>query len=234
MRINKYLSQCGVGSRRKCDIYISNGSIKINGKVNKDFSYNVSESDFVQFNNKLIELETPKTYIVNKPRGYICSKNDKLNRKIIYNLVPFDNLFSIGRLDYDTTGIILLTNDGDLCYRLSHPSFNIKKKYYVVTDEKLQTNQLKKINKGLSVDSKTRLIANISYLSKKGGCYYWDVVLTEGKNREIKKIFNYFNINVINLHRYEYAGLILGSIKEGKYRKINKGELNQLSILAQK
>ena len=130
MRINKYLSQCGVGSRRQCDKYILNGLVKINGKVNKNFSYNVSSSDYVQCNDKLLEIEPYATYILNKPRGYICSKSDNFNRKIIHDLLPVNNLFTIGRLDYDTTGIILLTNDGDLCYKLSHPKYNIEKKYY--------------------------------------------------------------------------------------------------------
>ena len=127
MRINKYLAQCGLGSRRKCDEFISSGLVKVNGRVNKDFSYNVKSEDYIQYNNKLVEQENTVTIILNKPKGYICSKEDNVDRKVIYDLVPFENLFSIGRLDYDTTGIILLTNDGDLCYRLSHPKFKVKK-----------------------------------------------------------------------------------------------------------
>ena len=229
MRINKYLSQCGVGSRRKCDEYISSGLVRINGKVIKDFSYNVSESDYVQYDNKLLELDPPITYILNKPKGYICSKTDKLNRKTIYDLLPNHNLFSIGRLDYDTTGIILLTNDGDLCFKLSHPKFQIQKKYYVSTDEKITKNDIVKVEKGIYIDDKIKLTAKINYLSKEKGYYYWDIVLTEGKNREIKKIFNNFNINVIKLHRYEFSGLLLGNVKEGKFRKINKKELEVLN-----
>jgi 23S rRNA pseudouridine2605 synthase len=231
MRINRYLAQCGLGSRRKCDEFIVKGLIKVNGKINKDFSYNVKIDDYIQFNNKLVEQENKLTIILNKPKGYICSKEDNINRKVIYDLLPFENLFSVGRLDYDTTGIILLTNDGNLCYRLSHPKFKIKKKYYVSTDLKLTKDDINKIEKGLFLDQNTKVRADISFLSNEKNVYYWKVILTEGKNREIKRIFNHFNIKVHKLHRYEFGGLVLGNVKEGKYKRINKNDLKLLESL---
>ena len=231
MRINRFIAQCGIGSRRKCDEYISKGLVKVNGKVNLDFSYKVKETDYVQFNNKLLELPKSETYVLNKPKGYICTNIDTHNRKLIFDLLPENNLFSIGRLDYDTTGVILLTNNGDLSYKLTHPKFNIKKKYIVSTDAKLTKNEIFKISKGLYIDKKNILKAKITYISKVKKRYEWDVVLTEGKNREIKRIFNYFDINVIQLHRYEFAGIILNNLAIGKYRKINKKEIRQLESL---
>ena len=229
MRLNKYLAKCGIGSRRKCDNYIEKGKIKINGIINNDYSYMVKPGDYIQYNNQLLELIATTSYILHKPKGYICSQLDNSNRKIIYNLLPEkSNLFSIGRLDYNTTGIILLTNDGDLCYKLSHPKFNIQKKYYVLTDNKLSDKNLLKIKKGITIDNNVKVNAYISFLGIKNKLNIWNVVLTEGKNREIKKIFNYFSVNVIKLHRYEYAGLNLEGISEGKYRKIN---LNEIKIL---
>ena len=231
MRINRYIAQCGLGSRRKCDEYIFKGLIKVNGKIKTDFSYNVKKDDYVQFNNKLLEPPILETYILNKPRGYICTKKDNMNRKIIYDLLPNKNLFSIGRLDYDTTGIILLTNDGDLSYKLTHPKFNIKKKYIVLTDGKLTKNDIKNIRSGLRIDKKNTLKAKIVYLCKTNNKYEWNITLTEGKNREIKRIFNYFKINVLKLHRYEFAGLVLNNISIGKYRKINNKENKKLETL---
>ena len=187
MRLNKYLAKCGIGSRRKCDEYIRNGKIKVNGKVIFDFSYDVNSGCYIQYNNKLINKLEDLTYILNKPKGYICSKNDNLDRKIIYDLIPDGlNFFSIGRLDYDTSGIIIITNDGDLSYSLSHPKFNFKKKYYVFSDKKFSYENLKKIKKGIKIGNDI-LRADIKFLEhiKKG--YFWDVILTEGKNREIKK-----------------------------------------------
>ena len=225
MRLNKYLAQCGLGSRRKCDEIISKGKIKINGQIVKDFSFSVTNEDYVQYNNKLIDAETLVTYMLFKPKGYICTKNDKYNRKVIYDLLPTSNLFSVGRLDYDTTGLILLTNDGDLCYKLSHPKFQIKKKYIVSTDQKLTNSQIKQISKGLRIDNKIKYTATINFLSSEKNKFFWDVILTEGKNREIKKIFNFFGIKVLSLHRYKFGNLMLGALKEGKYRKIKKSEL---------
>ena len=225
MRLNKYLAQCGLGSRRKCDEIISKGKIKINGQIVKDFSFSVTNEDYVQYNNKLIDAETLVTYMLFKPKGYICTKNDKYNRKVIYDLLPSGNLFSVGRLDYDTTGLILLTNDGDLCYKLSHPKFKIKKKYIVSTDQKLTNSQVKQISKGLRIDNKIKYTAIINFLSSEKNKFFWDVILTEGKNREIKKIFNFFGIKVLSLHRYKFGNLMLGALKEGKYRKIKKSEL---------
>ena len=231
MRINRFISQCGIGSRRKCDEYISNGFIKVNGKVNLDFSYNVKETDYVQFNNKLIELPEPITYILNKPKGYICTKKDNFNRKLIYDLLPNKNLFSIGRLDYDTTGIILVTNNGELSHKLTHPKFGILKKYIVCTDGKITKNEIKTILNGLRINKRDVLRAKIKSLNKINNKYNWDITLAQGKNREIKRIFNYYDINVLKIHRYEFAGIILHNLALGKYRKINKKELKLLVSL---
>ena len=228
MRLNKYLAKCGIGSRRKCDEYIRNGKIKVNGIVISDFSYYVSPGSYIQYNNKLINKLEELTYILNKPKGYICSRKDNLDRKIIYDLIPDGlNFFSIGRLDYDTSGIIIITNDGDLSYSLSHPKFNFKKKYYVFSDKKFSYENLKKIKKGINVGSDV-FKADIKFLENINNGYFWDVILTEGKNREIKKIFNHFDNKVLNLHRYEFAGIKLNGLKEGKYKKISKKKINEI------
>ena len=228
MRLNKYLAKCGIGSRRKCDEYIRNGKIKVNGIVISDFSYYVSPGSYIQYNNKLINKLEELTYILNKPKGYICSRKDNLDRKIIYDLIPDGlNFFSIGRLDYDTSGIIIITNDGDLSYSLSHPKFNFKKKYYVFSDKKFSYENLKKIKKGIKVGNDI-FRADIKFLENINNGYFWDVILTEGKNREIKKIFNHFDNKVLNLHRYEFAGIKLNGLKEGKYKKISKKKINEI------
>ena len=227
MRINKYLAKSGLGSRRKCDNFIINGDMKVNGEILKDFSYNVDTNDIVQYKNKYIEVEhTNYYYILNKPRGYICSNIDPQKRKTIFDLVPSGvRLFSIGRLDYDTTGIIILTNNGELSNFLTHPKNKLIKKYYVETDAKLTIQEIKKIYKGIILDNKSKATATIKYLKSNKSKFYWDVLLTEGKNREIKRIFKNFDINVQSIHRYEFCGFQLGSLKEGRYRSIPKKEI---------
>ena len=226
MRLNKFLAKCGIGSRRSCDEFIKNGKIKINGKIVSDFSYQVNDNDYVQYDNKYVEVDLDNYYyILNKPKSYVCSKKDDAKRKIIYDLMPQNcRLFSVGRLDYDTTGIILLTNDGDFCQKLSHPKNKVKKKYYVTTDDKLNKNQILEISRGIRID-RDRMSGNFLFLDKIKKNYLWDITLTEGKNREIKRIFNNFNIKVLSIHRYEFAGFKLGHLKEGKFRLLKKSEI---------
>ena len=230
MRLNKFLAKTGIGSRRQCDEFIQSGKIKINGLIIKDYSYKVLEDDVIQFQNKYVEIKNENHYyILNKPKGYVCSSQDDLNRKVIFDLIPkFERLFSIGRLDYDTTGIIFLTNDGDFCYSLTHPKFKIKKKYYVLTNRELSKQQIKLISKGLRINSK-KMKGEFKLLDHKSSGYLWNVVLTEGKNRQIKKIFTFFNVKVLRLHRYEFSGIDLGTLKIGKYRKVTKKELDKIN-----
>ena len=229
MRLNKFLARAGIGSRRKCDIYIADGLIKINGITVKDFSYKVLNTDSIQFKNKYIEIiEDNQYYILNKPKGYVCTTKDEFNRKVIYDLIPQNSrLFSVGRLDYDTTGIILITNDGNFSHILTHPKYQILKKYYVLTDKKLLYKNLLLIKKGILID-RSIMKATIKFLDLSKEGYMWEISMNEGKNREIKKIFNNFNIKVLKLHRFEFAGIKLGSLKVGRYRTLHKNELKQI------
>jgi len=235
MRLNKYLAKTGIGSRRECDLYIRDGLIKINGKITRDYSYKVADIDSIQFKNKYINLEENNYYyVLHKPKGYVCSSKDEFNRKIIYDLIPCDfRLFSVGRLDYDTTGIIFLTNDGDFSQVLTHPKYQITKKYYVITDLNLSNKSISLIKKGIKIDKYT-MRADVKFLEHNKKGYFWEIIMTEGKNREIKQIFNKFNINVLRLHRYEFAGIKLENLKVGKYRLLNKNELIQIKKIINK
>ena len=142
MRLNKFLSRCGLDSRRKCDDIIRNKKISINGSVVTDFSYQVKEDDVVTYNNKYLEIEDQSiVYILNKPKGYVCTSKDPQNRLKVIDLIDTNiRLFTVGRLDRDTTGIILLTNDGDISNKLTHPRYNKEKKYYVKTKGRISSN----------------------------------------------------------------------------------------------
>ena len=228
MRLNKYLARTGIGSRRQCDLFIENGFIKINGKIVKDFSYQVNNTDAVQYKNKYIEIDNDyKYYILNKPKGYICSKNDERNRKLIYSLLPSNQrLFSIGRLDYNTTGLIIVTNDGDFSYLLSHPKNNFIKKYFAVTDNSLEKKDIEKIRVGVKIDNSI-MKGNFKLINKHKNIFNWDISLTEGKNREIKRIFENYNVKVKSLHRYEFAGIKLNKLKVGKFKQLKNNEIKK-------
>ena len=234
MRLNKYLARCGLGSRRKCDSFIEQGLIKVNGKKIKDFSIKVSENDFVQFKNRILNyVEENYLYIVNKPRGYISTLDDPRGRKKVIDLIDSNiRLFNIGRLDYNSTGLILFTNNGDVANILLRPENKFDKKYYVETDGKLSKDDIFSIKKGLKIPDFGMVRADISFLeSNKKEHYIWDVKLIEGKNREIKRIFGYFDISVNKLHRYEFAGIKLGNIKSGKYKRISFNQIENIITL---
>ena len=233
MRINKYLARCGIGSRRKCDEYIQNGEIKINGAIIVDFSYFVKDTDCVQYKNRNINFITENfIYIVNKPKGYICSSSDPKERKKVIDLIPTAvRLFNIGRLDYNSTGIILLTNNGDIANKLLHPSNQIVKRYYVESKKIITEKNIKIIEKGMIIPEIGKVQAIINLLETSKDSFIWDIILKEGKNREIRRIFSYFDNKIKKIHRYEFAGIKLGNIKSGKYKRMSYKDFNKFLCL---
>ena len=228
MRLNKFLAKTGLASRRKCDEFISDGLIKINEKIVTDFSFKVGRDDIVKFKNKILEFENENIlYLLNKPRNYICTSNDPYDRKKIIDLIPSRyRLFSIGRLDYKTTGLILLTNNGDLANNFIQPKNKIIRKYEVHSNKQIKRENIKAIKKGIVINN-TKYKADISIITKikNPESYLWSVTLKQGKNREIRKIFEFLNQEIYSLHRYEFAGIKLGSLKPGKFKKIKISEL---------
>ena len=229
MRLNKFIANSGICSRRKADKLIEDGCIVVNGEIISDYSYSVSLDDIVEFNgNKIIYNKINETYILNKPKGFISSNYDRFNKRRIVDLIDTNSrLFSIGRLDLDTTGVILLTNDGDLSYKLSHPKFQVEKRYIAYTVNDVNDKELYKFKSGFIVNGQNYK-AEIKRIKKYNNYFEWDIGLTEGKNREIKKIFNFLDAPVINLHRYSFAGLLLDNLKSGESRALSSDETNVL------
>ena len=229
MRLNKFLARSGIASRRKCDEIIKNKKISINGQIVTDFSYQVQKEDIILYDGKYLEIEDKSLiYILNKPKGYICTSEDTNNRLKVIDLINTDvRLFTIGRLDRDTTGIILLTNDGDIAHYLAHPKYNKEKKYYVKSKGRIESTLLKKIKNGYLLKDGTKIKANIRLISNSGNIFEWDIILTEGKNREIKRIFSEFDAKVTLIHRYSFAGIELNNLKIGKYKIIYKKDIDK-------
>ena len=229
MRLNKFIAKSGTTSRRKADDLISQKLIFVNGEVMDNFSYNVSLDDIVTYKGKVLSAEIDVVYVLNKPKGYVCSNHDNFNKKNVFELIDSKKrLFSVGRLDRDTTGVLLLTNNGDLAYKLTHPKYQIKKKYFALSKIDLSDDNLDEISNGVRLEDGDFVTAKIKRIDKKDAKFIWDITLTEGKNREIKKIFNHFESKVIRLHRYKFSNLDLKSLDTGEYRKLNKKEIKSI------
>ena len=231
MRLNQYIAKSGVASRRKADVLIADGLIKINGKVVTNFGYKIGDNDIVTYKGQVLSPSVDIVYLLNKPKGYVCSNLDEHNKKTVFDLINSDSrLFTVGRLDRDTTGVLLITNNGDLSYKLTHPKHRIEKKYYVPSKIDIDNTHLTSLKKGLRLDDGTFVKANLKRLQKEDGKIFWDISLTEGKNREIKRIFIHFKSKVLSLHRYQFANIKTGALKIGDYKRLKKNDLQKMGI----
>ena len=230
MRLNKFLARAGKASRRKCDLLIESGKVVINGQVIRNFSYKVDPEDVVVCNGvPIYTIPKSRVYMVNKLKGYISTSFDPHGRKKVIDLInSSDRLFTVGRLDRDTTGVILVTNDGQLANNLMHPRNHIEKVYIASTKIDIHRSELNSLSKGIKLDKKNTAYGKINRLGKKGGLIYWKVILCEGKYHEVKRIFKALGSAVIHLHRQSFAGITADNICLGKYRELKTNEINEL------
>ena len=229
MRLNKYLALCGLGSRRKCDSLISGKKIFINGILIDDFSYQVVKGDIVQYKNSIITPNDDfKFYLLNKPSGYVCSSSTKDGRRVI-DLIPTDRrLFTIGRLDRDTTGAIIVTDNGDFANRIMHPKYEIEKIYIIESKIDISRKGYSNFKNGVDIGKGEVAKGKIKRLQKQNGIIYWEIKIKEGKNREIKRLFKALGSEVVRLHRYSIAGFNVKNIKVGDFIMLNKKQINGL------
>lgn len=228
IRINKFLSKCGVASRREAEELIKQNRVKINDKI-AILGQQVFNNDIVKLDNNIINIVEEKIYyLMNKPKKTVCTLKDNFNRQIITDLIDDDNyLFPVGRLDYDTTGAILITNDGELANKLSHPSMQIKRVYRARLDSPLNNKEIMFLNSnnvlvnGKSSKQDVVQIENRSYL----------ITITQGSYHHIKKLFEVVNKKVIDLKRVEFAGLTCEKLPIGSYRKLKLNEIKMLKKL---
>jgi 23S rRNA pseudouridine2605 synthase len=230
MRLNKYLAHAGVASRRKCDEFIENGKVKVNDKVCIEFGYQVQPEDYVTCNGEGInQVEERVVFLLHKPKGYVSTSIDTHGRKCVVDLIDSQyRLFTVGRLDRDTTGAILLTNDGDLANKLMHPKYRIEKKYIIETKINILFEEYSKLPNGIKLDNGVIAKGVIKRIGSEKNKYYWEATLTEGKNREVKRIFLTLGAKVERLHRKSFAGITSDMLKPGKSRRLKKNEINDL------
>ncbi len=226
MRLQKFLSKGGVCSRRKGEEHILAGRIKVNGQVMTELGTSVTPgTDKVEFDGKLVELKSKLIYIaLNKPVGYVSSLKQP-GEKLITDLVDIpDRVFPVGRLDKDSKGLILLTNDGELHNRLAHPSFNHEKEYVVKTWKPIPDKALEKMSKGLTLRGTMTRPAKVKRLSPSS----FKITLKEGRNRQIRKMVRITGSSVKELERKRIAGISLGSLVEGTWRYLTNSEIKAL------
>jgi len=232
MRIQKYLSQSGYCSRRKAEALIKAGRVKVND-VRCEIGEDVDpDTDIIKADNKIIKKTTDNIYIaLNKPAGYICSTSNKQGKTVIDLINKNDTkktglLYPVGRLDKDSEGLVILTNDGELANTLTHPSNEHEKEYDVTIDKRLDDASYKKLKNGMTIDDKVKVNGiEIKKIKRQGEKYVVTVVLIEGKNRQIRKMFGNLGYKILKLQRIRINKLNLGNIQKGKYIFVKREEI---------
>ncbi|MBM3707733.1 MAG: rRNA pseudouridine synthase [Actinobacteria bacterium] len=230
LRIAKYLAACGLASRRKCEELILNEKIRVNKKIVKDLAYRVSNNDVVEYNGKILKLKENIVIALNKPAGYISTTKDDFERKTVLDLINEKNirLFPVGRLDTDSRGLMLLTNDGELAYRILHPKFQVSKIYEVTIEEKITDTGLKELRRGIKIENRRLTPLNLRILKTDPYSTLLEINITEGRKRIIRKAFKKLGYKVLDLKRTQIGNFRLKNLREGSYRTLSKKEINSI------
>ena len=226
MRLNRFLAAAGVGSRRYCDELIAAGRVRINGQVCTNFSAQPATRDHVKVDGKLVHADPPFIIMLHKPAGFVSTRKDVHARDTIFDLLPrkFSRLFSVGRLDAQTEGLLILTNDGDLAQRLTHPRYKVEKEYEVTLDRPWDPSLAVKLRSGIMLDGQRARIENVHAIRTTRV----RVVLRQGINRQIRRMFFALGYEVERLVRTRVGHLRLGDLPRGHWRPLSRSELKSL------
>ncbi len=224
MRINKFLAQCNLGSRRKVEEFVKNGQIIVNGKICTNLGTQITDQDIVKFQNQIIKPSQEKIYLaLNKPQGILVTKKDTHQRDTIYKLLPkkYQHLKYVGRLDLNSEGLLLLTNDGDWANQITHPRYKLPKTYEVILNKPLNQNQIQKLRDGIMIENKKTLPAQVKEISK----MKLNITILEGRKRQIRLMIQAVGSGIYNLKRIQIGKLELGGLALGKYKIIRPQSL---------
>lgn len=230
MRLNKYIASSGLCSRRKADELIEQGQVSVNGKVVKELGFLVQEKDKVFVDKKLIHPQKHEYYRFYKPAGYITTCDDEKGRKTIYDILPENmlKLKPVGRLDKDSTGLLILTNDGDLINSLTHPSVKVPKIYLVGVNSQVKSDELEKMANGIELEEGKIAYADIEVLELDSNHTQMRITLYQGMNRQIRRMFEHFGYEVKSLKRIQHATLTLDGLKRGEFKPIKPLQIREL------
>lgn len=231
-RINKYIAHAGIASRRKAEELILAGRVSVNGDTMKELGYQVSSGDIVEVNGIAIYNEEPVYYLLNKPRGYISSVSDEKGRKTVMELLPNvkERIYPVGRLDWDTSGLLILTNDGDFTNLMTHPKHQIDKVYVAKVEGMANKENLRPLTLGMTIEGKKVSPARYEIIKTDREKNHSIVALTihEGQNHQVKNMFAKVGLPVQKLNRVQYGTLALEGLPAGQFRRLNKKEISQL------
>jgi len=230
MRLNKFLADAGVASRRSSESIIREGRVTINGFVVTDFATDVDvDLDKVEVDGRPVHVHQKNVYIMlHKPMNYVTTVKDEKGRDSVVDLVKIaERVFPVGRLDYDTTGLLLMTNDGELAFRLTHPKFGVEKTYVAVLSKKIGEQELAKLRRGVQLFDGRTSPAKVTKLGKE----IVEITIHEGKNKQVKRMFRKLGFKVRQLYRTKYGSIMLAKLKYGQWRNLRPQELESLKKL---
>ncbi len=233
IRLNKYISNAGICSRREADTLIAAGNVSVNGKVVTEMGYKVGRDDVVKFDGRLITPEQKEYVLLNKPKNHITTTRDEEGRRTVMELISNasrSRLLPVGRLDRNTTGLLLFTNDGDMAKKLTHPSHGIRKIYHVELDRNLKAEDLKKIQSGLVLEDGPVEVDEVSFIENRSKREI-GVELHSGRNRIVRRIFEHLGYRVVKLDRVIFAGLTKKDLPRGHWRFLSSQEIINLKML---
>ena len=232
-RLNKFISNSGICSRREADTYIEHGSVTVNGNLITEMGYKVQPNDDVRFDGTSISPEKKKYVLLNKPKNYITTMDDERGRKTVTELVSNaanERIYPVGRLDRMTTGLLLFTNDGELAKKLTHPKHDVKKLYHASLDRKLDLKDLQKLRGEVIIEGKKVFIDAVSYVEGQSKTEV-GIEIHSGRNRIVRKIFEHVGYKVVKLDRVLFAGLTKKNLPRGRWRELTKQELANLQMI---
>ena len=230
IRLNRFIAHCGVCSRRDADMLIREGLIKVNGKIVKELGTVISATDEVRYRNKRLKAEKMVYILLNKPRGYVTTVKDPYAEKSVIDLIRgacLERVYPVGRLDKDTTGVLLLTNDGDLAGKLTHPRYNRKKVYHVFLDKPVSKSDLVSLTEGIEIDGEKIKTDAVSYADPEDRSQI-GIEIHSGQNRIVRRIFEKLGYKVSKLDRVYFAGLTKKNLRRGKWRILTGKEISML------
>jgi len=233
IRLNKFISNSGICSRREADTYIEHGSVTVNGKLVTEMGYKVKPGDEVRFDGTLISPEEKRYVLLNKPKNYITTMDDDRGRKTVMDLVENatkERIYPVGRLDRMTTGLLLFTNDGELAKKLTHPKHNVRKLYHASLDRKLDLKDLDKLRGDVIIEGRKVFIDAVSYVEGQNKTEV-GIEIHSGRNRIVRKIFEHVGYKVVKLDRVIFAGLTKKNLPRGRWRGLTKQEVINLQML---